>query len=140
MSLCDVVTLLKAIYEKMDKLDMRLKAIEQSIGAIPQPAPVVVRFPYNTQYKVFDLDLTTARTDEPLGITSVTGGNPVNFAIVLRCDDTAYWKRNSVQADPEELSLGYTIENYEVHELYISNPASVLVNSRLKILVEWREV
>jgi hypothetical protein len=55
---------------------------------------------------------------------------------VVRCDSTAYWRRNSERNDLEELSTGYSVENFEIHELYITNPAGT---GNLTILVEWRE-
>jgi len=41
--------------------------------------------------------------------------------------------------DIEQLSVGYTVEDFEIEELYITNPASPSAGATLQVLVEWRE-
>jgi len=86
----------------------------------------------NKRYKVFNLDLSTARTGAPIGLRDL--GIVANTATVLRADSTAYWHRNSPLNDPEELAEGYTIENFNINEIYITNAAGA---GSLSILVEY---
>jgi hypothetical protein len=113
----------------------RTNALLEQLLAKPTvtlPPPVQLSLTPNNRSKVHTFDLTAAHTDKELGI----GGMKVSHAIVLKCDSPCTWKRNSKTVDAEDLSVGYSIENYEITELYITNTAGA---GQLKVLVEWRE-
>jgi len=102
---------------------------------VPTPPITTVEIALNNRYKVFNLDLSIPRKDEPLGIRDL--GVTVNCATVTRLDSPAYWRRNDpVVGDLEELRLGYEVYGFEIHELYITNEAGT---GYLTIVVEWRE-
>jgi hypothetical protein len=101
-------------------------------------APAVSPRALNNKYKVFTVDLTTARTDEPIGIEKNLGVT-VNSVTVTKLDDVAYWKRNDVKNDVETLTQGYEIKDYEINELFITNPASTIAGAKMIVVVEWRE-
>jgi hypothetical protein len=88
----------------------------------------------NNAYKVYTLDLSTSRSDQPLGLRA--DNIVANSALVVECDSVAYWRRNSTANSLEKLYAGYRVENFEIQELYITNPAGT---GNLTILIEWRE-
>jgi len=126
--------------ELVKKLDELIKVLSRPVPTPTPTAPqviipqVTVETALNNRYRVFTLDLSTARSNEPLGLAYQ--GIVARCATVVRCDSTAYWRRNSERNDLEELSTGYTVEDFEIQELYITNPAGT---GNLAILVEWRE-
>jgi len=118
------------------EISLTNKLLEQLLAkpTVILPPPIISQLLLvpNNRSKVHTFDLTTAHNDKELGI----GGMKVNHAIVLKCDSPCTWKRNSKTVDAEDLSVGYSIENYEITELYITNAAGA---GQLKVLVEWRE-
>jgi hypothetical protein len=138
---------LELMIKLQDRTNKLLEALISALGALPPPqitpeiqvtapAPAVstVAPAMNNRYKVFTLDLSVARTNQPLGLTDM--GIVANYAVVVQMDSQAYWRRNDpVTGDLEKLSLGYTVENFEIRELYITNDAG---SGSLVILIEWR--
>jgi hypothetical protein len=139
---------LELMIKLQDRTNKLLEALISSLGALPPPqvtpeiqvtapAPAIstVAPVMNNRYKVFTLDLSIARTNQPLGL--IDQGIVANYAVVVQMDSQAYWRRNDpVTGDLEKLSLGYTIENFEIKELYITNDAG---SGSLVILIEWRQ-
>jgi len=124
---------LEIISKQLDKI---IKLLEGTTGgAKTQIVPSRV---INNRYKVFELDLTKARNNEPLGIEKSLGV-VINTVTVTRLDDKAYWRRNDTNGDLEELNPGYEIKDYEIRELYVTNPASGTAGATMKVVVEWRE-
>lgn len=137
-----LIRLQSQLEELIRKLDELITALSKPIRptaptALAPYVPTVVpqvEIPPNNRYRLFTLDLSIARTNEPLGLADQ--GIVARCATVVRCDSTAYWRRNSERNDLEELSHGYTVENFEIQELYITNPVG---RGSLAIVVEWRE-
>jgi hypothetical protein len=131
-----LIRLQSQLEELIRKLDELITALSKQTALAPYVPTVVpqVEISPNNRYKLFTLDLSIARTNEPLGLADQ--GIVARCATVVRCDSTAYWRRNSERNDLEELSLGYTVENFEIQELYITNPVG---RGSLAIVVEWRE-
>jgi hypothetical protein len=132
---------LEVIIRQLDYTNRLLEGIARSLGAVarppevaPAPVTLVEEAPCN-RYKVFKLDLSKARDNEPLGLSDL--GVVARSAVVTRLDSPAYWRRNDpTTGDLEELYTGYRVENFEIRELYISNPPGT---GYLIIVVEWRE-
>ena len=133
VSLMRLQSQLEELIRKLDELITALSKPTALAPYIPTAVPQV-EIPPNNRYRLFTLDLSIARTNEPLGLAD--RGIVARCATVVRCDSTAYWRRNSERNDLEELSPGYTVENFEIQELYITNPVG---RGSLVIVVEWRE-
>jgi hypothetical protein len=131
-----LIRLQSQLEELIRKLDELITALSKPTALAPYVPTVAlqVEISPNNRYKLFTLDLSIARTNEPLGLADQ--GIVARCATVVRCDSMAYWRRNSERNDLEELSPGYRVENFEIQELYITNPAGT---GNLTILVEWRE-
>jgi len=136
-----IIDRLTRIDEQLEVLIRINEAILKHISSIRlekkiELTPVLItRRQFNNRYWTFEVDLSEAHTDYPIGIRE-TIGRPVNFACVIRLDSPASWKRNSKGNPLEELSVGYTVEDFEIEELYITNDAST---GKLVVLVEWIE-
>ena len=138
---------LELMIRLQDRTNKLLEALISVLGALPPPqvtpeiqvtapAPAVstVAPAMNNRYKVFTLDLSVARKDVPLGL--IDQGIVANYAVVVQMDSQAYWRRNDPNiGDLEKLSIGYTVENFEIRELYITNDVG---SGSLVILIEWR--
>jgi hypothetical protein len=132
----------RRLAEVSSKLD-RVVSLLEGLAGVPAVAPAatptapvttVEEAPCN-RYRVFKLDLSVSRDNEPLGLRDL--GIVARSAVVTRLDSAAYWRRNDpVTGDVEELYTGYRVSNFEIEELYITNPAG---SGFLTIVVEWRE-
>jgi hypothetical protein len=148
--LFDFLTRLDEQLESMIKLQVKtnelLEGIAKALGAGPTPItlpPTVTPTPpvttveeaLNNRYKVFSLNLSKARDNEPLGLRDY--GIIAKSAVVTELGSTAYWRRNDPRTgDLEKLYTGYRVDNFTIEELYITNPAGT---GFLTIVVEWRE-
>jgi hypothetical protein len=148
--LFDFLTRLDEQLESMIKLQRKtnelLESIAKALGAIkppaeevslapPTPPITIVEEALNNRYKVFRLDLSKARDNEPLGLSDL--GIIARSAIVTKIDSPASWRRNDPKTgELEDLYTGYRVDNFEIEELYITNPAG---SGQLIIVVEWRE-
>jgi hypothetical protein len=122
----EAVELLKGVRGDLAKILEELKK--------PTAAAEVVSA-LNNRYRVYSFDLSTARDNVPLGLRDI--GVVANSATVAKLESSAYWRRNDpVTGDLEELYTGYRVENFQIEELYISNPEGT---GKLIIVVEWRE-
>jgi len=139
--LLDIFTRMDEQLEVMIKLQDRtnrlLESIARSLGAMPTGVTgvTVVEEALNNRYKVFKLDLSIARDNQPLGLSDM--GIIAKSATVTRLDSPASWRRNDpILGEVEELSVGYHISNFEIRELFITNAAGT---GYLTIVLEWRE-
>ena len=137
---------LEVLIKQIDYTNKLLEGIAKSLGAAVRPPTEVILAPtapavttveeaLNNRYKVFKLDLSVARDNEPLGLRDL--GIIAKSAVVTKLGSPASWRRNDPRmGDLEELYEGYRIDNFEIEELYITNPAGT---GQLIIVVEWRE-
>lgn len=101
------------------------------------PEIVTVRPLIKTNYAIYNIDLSKAHNSEPLKLGSGLK-TAVSSVTVIKCDAPASWTRNSVSNPSEDLSVNYTIDEFQISELYITNVAAA-AGDELKILVEWIE-
>ena len=90
----------------------------------------------NNRYKLFELDLSVARTDAPLGIRGL--GRAVNTLLCFETDFPISVKLNDVASDPVEMDTGMCIENFWISEVYVTNVAGT-AGQRALLVVEWAE-
>lgn len=138
MSLIEVPVLvehLKKLKKEIEELEEAIKSLRETLRPEKVAKPIITEKVLNNRRATFRLDLSTARTDEPLGVLERTVGIPANFMIVQRLDNPAQMKLNSTSADLEDLSTGYSVEDFEINEIYITNPAT---SGELVITIEWR--
>jgi len=141
--LAEISRRLAEVSNKLDRVVSLLEGLVATPVTAPATTPVatpttsvtmVEEAPCN-RYKVFKLDLSVERNNEPLGLRDL--GIVARSAVVTRLDSAASWRRNDpVTGDVEELYTGYRVDNFEIEELYITNPAG---SGFLTIVVEWRE-
>ena len=135
---------LEVLIKQIDYTNQLLEGIAKSLGAAvkppevtltPTPTVTIVEEALNNRYKVYKLDLSKARDNEPLGLSKL--GIIAKSAVVTRLDSPASWRRNDPdKGELEELYTGYRIEDFAIEELYITNDAGT---GFLTIVVEWRE-
>jgi hypothetical protein len=126
---------LEVLIKQVDRTNRLLEGISKALG-VPTVPTVVTRVEeaLNNRYKVYKLDLSIARADEPLGIRDL--GVVAKSATVTRLDSPASFRRNDpITGELEELSVGYHIDNFEIEELYVTNAVGT---GYLTIVVEWR--
>ena len=106
------------------------------VPAVPNPIVYPGGAKPNTRYKVFELDLSVARTDAPLGIRDL--GRAVNALLCLRTDFPITVKLDDPANDPIEVDAGACIENFLIHEVYVTNAAGA-AGQKARFVVEWAE-
>ena len=127
--------LLRETNKKLDKLIeavSRLQLVKPPPEGVELP-PVTVEFPINEAYDILEFDLSTERTDEPVGLRK--RGITVYGLTVLQCDDEASIKLNSKAMPSIPLAVGTQITNFKIEEIFVTNPAGT---GKLVIWIEWR--
>lgn len=134
----------------LNRLDALINRVERLIAAVtgvpveelPPPIeipPVTViteRFP--NCYRIFDLDLATVRTDEPLGLADILKGAGVEFATYMSIVAIASgfsFKVNNTGFDAITASVGLEWDEFEITEIFITNTAGA---GTARIEVEYR--
>jgi len=97
--------------------------------------PVRVEVARANRYDVVTLDLSTARSDEPLGLKAA--GIVASSITWLRVDAPVTYKLNSVGNKPLSASVGASHDNWEIWEVYVSNDAAA--GKYAVLYYEWRE-
>ena len=86
----------------------------------------------DNMYDIYTIDLTTAHEDEPLLKGKVTP----RVLVVTRADSTFYIKLNDVAAKQFTAYEGFSIRNFQIREIYVSNAAA---SGKGEIAIFWRE-
>jgi len=92
---------------------------------------------FDNQYVPIEIDLTEAHSDYLIDVER-RYGTKARGIYILRCDDTAYIKLNSITNLQFEATPGFTLRNFYVSRIYVTNPASATSGARLVILLFWR--
>jgi hypothetical protein len=116
-----LVTWARALREELEKI---VKALQQLQISVPEGYPIVstVRVPNNSRH-VFVLDLSTARDKVALGVSDVTRGKSMNCFTCIKADGPVEVRINSVSGDGEPVYAGYSVHDFEISEVYVSNEA-----------------
>jgi len=92
---------------------------------------------FDNQYVPIEVDLTTAHNNYLIDVEKRFGAKARGIYI-LRCDDTAYIKLNSITNLPFEATPGFALRNFYVSRIYVTNSASTTSGAKLVILLFWR--
>jgi len=92
---------------------------------------------FDNQYVPIEVDLTTAHNNYLIDVEKRFGVKARGIYI-LRCDDTAYIKLNSITNLQFEATPGFTLRNFYVSRIYVTNSASSVSDAKLVILLFWR--
>jgi hypothetical protein len=118
----------KALREELEKIVAALKQLQIAVPGAPPGAPgipvplLTVKLPNNSRH-VFVLDLNTVRDKVPLGVSDVTRGKSMNCFTCIKADGPLEVRINSPTGDGEPVSTGYSVNDFEVSEVYVSNEA-----------------
>ncbi len=120
----DVFTRIDELLETLIKQNNEIINLLRSIQVQPSIGgePIIVRRKRANTYKVYVLDLTTARSDEPLGL--MEEGITASSMTILRVDAPFQIKINSRSHEGIDASVGASWTDWEIHEVYISNDAA----------------
>jgi len=95
---------------------------------LPPEIPARVRItPTLTQevkdrdYRNFEIDLSTARTNEALGIRRL--GIVADTMTIIRADSAFTYRLNNASNDATPAEKGFTEDQFEIEEIYITNAA-----------------
>jgi hypothetical protein len=84
--------------------------------------PTLVQELKDTKYKNFTIDLGTARTREPLGLRDL--GIVANTMTIIKADSPFYYILNDPSNDPTPAEKGFTEDQFDIEEIYITNEAA----------------
>ncbi|MEM2163684.1 MAG: hypothetical protein QXR62_04590 [Candidatus Bathyarchaeia archaeon] len=129
-----------SLLSRIEALEREVAALKSQLAAIQLPIQVptviIAQPALNNRRKVFTIDLSIARANEPLGILRETEGHNLNTLTCLKCDGTLYIRVNTDVGDLEPVSTGYKIENFDIYEVYLTNVAQ---SGEAIFVGEWRE-
>jgi len=133
----------------INRLDALIKRVEQLISAvtgkpveglppIELPPPTVVLPQLPNRYKLFRVDLATARSKEPVGLKEILKAAGVPYATymcIITVPAAFTFQVNSTDMDVIDAAIGLEWEDFEISEIFITN--AVLAGIAL-IHVEYR--
>jgi hypothetical protein len=117
------------------------KRARQLHEAIPPPptlipkvsvAPTLTQEVKNSGYRNFELDLSTARTNEELGLRKMR--IVADTMTIIRADSPFDYRINSASNDATPAEKGLVEDQFEIEELYITNSA---LSGKAIIRVNW---
>ena len=126
---------LAVIILQNNRIIQLLETIAAVSGRVEKPVVVTEKRRAN-RYKVYVVDLSVARNDEPLGLKDdgIVGWSMT----IMRADAPFKYKINSKGHDALDASVGNLHEDWEIEEIYITNSAAT-AGSYGVIYVEWGE-
>ena len=92
----------------------------------------------NDHYHIFNLDLSIPRNIQPVGIKEFLKSRNVEFAthmVILSVPAPWFFRVNAGNASVCAAIVGDEWEDFEVHEMYITNGAFI---GFAQIYIEWR--
>jgi len=84
--------------------------------------PTLTQEVKDRQYRNFELDLSTARTNEALGIRRL--GIVADTMTIIRADSAFTYRLNSASNDETPAEKGSTEDQFEIEEIYVTNEAA----------------
>ena len=128
----------------LNRLDALINRVERLIAAVtgvpipeipppgvpPPPArimvppPTVVMPQLPNRYKLFTVDLTKERLDEPLGLGVLLKGVDApyaSFMSIIEVPSPFQFKLNATDMDAIDAVVGLDQENFEITEIFITN-------------------
>ena len=93
----------------------------------------------SNRYDIFEIPLTVVHENSPIGIGAIIKSNPIPYCTYMCIlDAPAPWqfRVNRSSAPLCDAVVGDRWENFEITEVYITNPIGAGIG---KLYVEWRE-
>ena len=136
------------VLNRLDALINRIERLTAAITGVPVdelPPPIVVppvtvveeRLP--NRYKLFGVDLSVARADEPLGIGDLikgVGAPYASYMSVITAPAAFQFKLNSTDSDAIDAAVGLEWDDFEITEVFITNTAgagTALINVEYRV-------
>ena len=138
-----------------NRLDVLINRIERLISAttgvpidelpttievIAPPPEVVISQPMlPNRYKLFRIDLSVVRADEPLGLADLLAGvgQPyASYMSIITVPAAFTFKLNSTDMDAIDAAVGLEQENFEITEIFVTNAAlagTALINVEYRV-------
>ncbi len=136
-----------------NRLDVLINRVERLIAAvtgvptdelppvieIPAPEVVISQPMLPNRYKLFRVDLSVAKTDEPLGVADLLAGLGqlyASYMSILTVPNAFTFKLNSTDMDAIDAAVGLEMDNFEVTEIFITNAATAgtaLINVEYRV-------
>lgn len=135
MSFIFILNRLDALINRVERLTVvvakmagvSLEGLPPTVTVEPVPPELVISQPQlPNRYKFFNIDLTTAHTDEPLGIDEMlkgVGASYASYMSIITVPSAFTFKLNSTAMDAVDASVGLEWEAFEITEIYITNAA-----------------
>ena len=139
----------------LNRLDALINRVERLIAAstgvpveeLPPPVEVVAPPPelvitepkLPNCYKIFSIDLSVGRTDEPIGLSDILKGAGVEYATymsIISVPSTFSFKVNNTSFDPINAAVGLEWDDFEIKEIFITNAVgtgTALINVEYRV-------
>ena len=142
MSFILIVNRLDALINRIERLIATTTGVpvdELPEIVIPAPEVVVSQPQLPNRYKLFRVDLTVAKSDEPLGVAKLLAGVGVLFASymsIITVPSAFTFKLNSTDMDAIDAAVGLEMKDFETTEIFITNAAlsgTALINVEYRV-------
>lgn len=148
MSIIFVLNRLDALINRVERLTAAVsKALGIKIEELPptvevttiSPELVVSQPQLPNRYKIFQVDLTTAHTDAPLGIGIMlkdVSATYASYMSIITVPSAFTFKLNSTDMDAIDASVGLEWSDFEITEIFVTNAAlagTALINVEYRV-------
>ncbi len=106
---------------------------------IPAPEVVISQPMLPNRYKLFRVDLSLAKTDEPLGVADLLAGLGrlyASYMSIITVPAAFTFKLNSTGMDAIDAAVGLEMDDFEITEIFITNAAlagTALINVEYRV-------
>ncbi|NQT07576.1 hypothetical protein HQ586_00715 [Candidatus Bathyarchaeota archaeon] len=136
------------VVNRLDVLINRIERLTSAITGVPiDELPPVVEIPelvisqpqLPNRYKIFRVDLSVVRADEPLGVGDLikdVGALYASYMSIITVPAAFQFKLNSTDMDDIDAAVGLEQENFEITEVFITNAAgagTALINVEYRV-------
>lgn len=132
VKLVDWMSRLDELVEILIKIEARQLEILKTLSIGGQ---ITVTREKANRYDVIELDLSSERIDEPIGLKAIN--RVVSSITWVRVEAPVTYKLNSLGNDPLTAGVGTSHSDWEIEEIYVSNSASA--GKKAILYLEWRE-
>lgn len=143
MSFILVLNRLDALINRIERLTAAVTGVPVDdlppVIEIPPPEVVISEPLLPNRYKIFQVDLTTAKDDEPLGLKDLLAGVGVSYASymsIITVPAAFTFKLNNTGMDAIDAAVGLEWDGFEITEIFITNAAlagTALVNVEYRV-------
>ena len=143
MSFVLILNRLDALINRIERLTAAITGVPVDelppVVEVPAPELVISQPQLPNRYKLFRVDLSEVRADEPLGIGDLikgVGAPYASYLSIITVPAAFQFKLNSTDSDAIDAAVGLEWDDFEITEVFITNTAgagTALINVEYRV-------